>query len=94
MKSRKEQTTANAKSTAATSLHFQEVEVRRLNSVREGNKLITRFEKFKVLRQKVNITQEEADTINTGRIEHPDNKFFSLYLLPGQEVEALIKILD
>jgi hypothetical protein len=75
-------------------LVFQEVEIRRLDPVREGSKLITRFERIKVLRTKVNIRQEEADAINEGRAVHPDNKYFVLYLLPGQEVEPLVRELE
>jgi hypothetical protein len=80
-----------SKKPVSEKLLFDEVEVRRLNPVKEGNKLITKFERHKVLRSNVRITQYQADVLNEGRIVCDHNVFFVLYLLPGQEVEDWVR---
>lgn len=78
----------------ATKLRFEEVEIRRMPATRDRNKLITTFERLKVLRSNVKISQYQADILNTGRTEHPSNNIFAVYLLPGQELEPLVKTLN
>jgi hypothetical protein len=70
-------------------IYFQEVEVVRRQTVVEGVLKIT-FDKVRVTREKVKISQAEADALNNGRKDHPDNKYFAMYLKPGEEVEPII----
>lgn len=70
---------------------FQEVEVRRLPFTKEGNTLTTEFDILKVLRPRVLITQDQANEINSGRMEHEGNSIFIMYVLPDQKIEPLIR---
>lgn len=68
---------------------FQEVEVRRVET-RDNGILTVKFERLKVLREHVKITQDEGDAINRGRFDHSGNIIFVVYLLAGQEAEDII----
>ncbi|MDB5280700.1 MAG: hypothetical protein JWR61_5655 [Ferruginibacter sp.] len=64
-------------------LFFEEWEMRCVH-FREGETGKIRFEKLKRLRARVVISPEEANTLNT-MVEHGQNTFVSLYLVPGEK---------
>ena len=70
---------------------YLEVEVRRLGTTREGNKLITRFETHKTLRSNVKISPYHAAVLNEPRKICEGNTFFVMYLKPGEDVAPYIR---
>ncbi len=80
---------------AGENLIFEEWQVRRelgTTFEKDGKRYLkTEFEKEKILRPRVKITQDEANIFNEGRIVHSSNRVFSVMLLPGQKLEPLVR---
>jgi len=55
----------------------------------KNNQRCDLFQKIKLERPKVRITQQQADVLNRGVITHDSNTNFSLYLLPGFKSEFI-----
>lgn len=72
---------------------FEEVEVRRTQLVNSG-KVSNKFEILKTIRSNVKITQAQADTLNSGRVESEHNSIFVMYIKKGEKIESVIKNLQ
>lgn len=66
----------------AGNLIFEAWEMRVQLSTESGT-AVQKFEKLKMLRPRVKIRATEAQTLNTSLI-HGDNRFVTMYLLPGE----------
>jgi len=86
-------TAASHRLPEANNYSYEEYEVRRIVSNVEGGRKVE-FEKIKLLRKNVKIREDEAQVLNLGVTAHPENRFFSLYLLPDSPDTFPIEYLD
>lgn len=71
--------------------HEQWQVLRNLDNKVEDGFRVTTFERVKLLRKSVKISKRDAMILNYGIITHPDNRYFGLYLLPGEELPVVKK---
>jgi hypothetical protein len=80
---------SEATATATGKQQFEEWQVYRNMPVRIDGKVVTTFDKIKLLRPCVKVTKDQVESLNYGKIIHPDNRSFTLLLLPGEKVPTL-----
>lgn len=71
-------------------LIYEEVEVRRIETKKEGDKFVSVFKRLDTIRPKVKLRKEEADVLNFGPASDTRNYIFRVYLQPGKNLPNFI----
>jgi hypothetical protein len=87
--STKNQRGATVEETESKNLVYEEWQCWQNLPVNQGGKRVIAFDKIKLLRPKVKITEKEAELNNLVKLD-PANKSLKLYLLPNEDVKPII----